>query len=88
MVNSRAYRLLGATESLALRTVEVYLDVLMRREMVDWSTPSVCEASSADLARATPKNTRRLSQSNWFMVVRPCFANMHSCMPIFTELNA
>ena len=60
----------------------------MRREMVDWSTPSVCEASRADLARATPKNTRRLSQSNWFMVVRPCFANMHSCMPIFTELNA
>lgn len=34
VVNSRAYRLLGATESLALRTIEVYLDVLMRREMV------------------------------------------------------
>lgn len=34
VVNSRAYRLLGATESLALRTVEVYLDVLKRREMV------------------------------------------------------
>ncbi|MBJ3773985.1 channel protein TolC, partial [Klebsiella pneumoniae] len=30
----RAYRLLGTSESLALRTVEVYLDVLMRREMV------------------------------------------------------
>lgn len=34
IVNSRAYRLLGATESLGLRTVEVYLDVLKRREMV------------------------------------------------------
>ena len=34
VVNSRAYRLLGSTESLALRTVEVYLDVLKRREMV------------------------------------------------------
>ena len=34
VVNSRAYRLLGATESLGLRTVEVYLDVLKRREMV------------------------------------------------------
>lgn len=34
VVNSRAYRLLGASESLALRTVEVYLDVLKRREMV------------------------------------------------------
>lgn len=34
IVNSRAYRLLGASESLALRTVEVYLEVLKRREMV------------------------------------------------------
>lgn len=34
VVNSRAYRLLGASEALALRTVEVYLDVLKRREMV------------------------------------------------------
>ncbi|MBV2131405.1 TolC family outer membrane protein [Pseudomonas sp. MAP12] len=34
VVNSRAYRTLGATESLALRTIEVYLDVLKRREMV------------------------------------------------------
>jgi adhesin transport system outer membrane protein len=34
VVNARAYRLLGASESLALRTVEVYLDVLKRREMV------------------------------------------------------
>ncbi|HEY8330944.1 MAG TPA: TolC family outer membrane protein [Pseudomonas sp.] len=34
VVNSRAYRALGATESLALRTIEVYLDVLKRREMV------------------------------------------------------
>ena len=31
VVNSRAYGLLGTSESLALRTVEVYLDVLMRR---------------------------------------------------------
>jgi adhesin transport system outer membrane protein len=35
VVNSRAYRVLGTSESLALRTVEVYLDVLERREMVD-----------------------------------------------------
>lgn len=35
VVNSRAYRLLGTSESLALRTVEVYLDVLMRREMLE-----------------------------------------------------
>ena len=35
VVNSRAYRLQGTAESLALRTVEVYLDVLMRRDMVD-----------------------------------------------------
>ncbi|SDI07899.1 outer membrane protein, adhesin transport system [Pseudomonas benzenivorans] len=35
VVNSRAYRVLGTSESLALRTVEVYLDVLKRREMVD-----------------------------------------------------
>ncbi|MDH1262526.1 MULTISPECIES: TolC family outer membrane protein [unclassified Pseudomonas] len=35
VVNSRAYRVLGTSESLALRTVEVYLDVLRRREMVD-----------------------------------------------------
>ncbi|MNQ27495.1 Outer membrane efflux protein BepC precursor [compost metagenome] len=34
VVNSRAYRVLGTTESLALRTVEVYLDILKRREMV------------------------------------------------------
>ena len=34
VVNSRAYYLLGTAESLALRTVEVYLDVLKRREMV------------------------------------------------------
>ncbi|MCQ4348416.1 TolC family outer membrane protein [Pseudomonas stutzeri] len=34
VVNSRAYRLLGASEALGLRTVEVYLDVLKRREMV------------------------------------------------------
>ncbi|MHA6493869.1 TolC family outer membrane protein [Pseudomonas borbori] len=32
--NSRAYRVLGNSESLALRTVEVYLEVLKRREMV------------------------------------------------------
>lgn len=35
VVNSRAYRLLGTSESLALRTVEVYLEVLMRRELVE-----------------------------------------------------
>lgn len=35
VVNSRAYRLLGTSESLALKTVEVYLDVLMRREMLE-----------------------------------------------------
>ena len=35
VVNSRAYRLLGTSESLALRTVEVYLDLLMTREMVE-----------------------------------------------------
>ena len=34
VVNSRAYRVLGTSESLALRTVEVYLEVLKRREMV------------------------------------------------------
>ncbi len=34
VVNARAYRLLGTTESLALRSVEVYLDVLRSREMV------------------------------------------------------
>lgn len=34
VVNSRAYYALGTAESLALRTVEVYLDVLKRREMV------------------------------------------------------
>ncbi|MEX6502534.1 TolC family outer membrane protein [Pseudomonas zhanjiangensis] len=34
VVNSRAYRVLGTSESLALRTVEVYLDVLKRRELV------------------------------------------------------
>ncbi|MCY1281361.1 Outer membrane efflux protein BepC [compost metagenome] len=33
-VNSRAYRVLGTSETTALRTVEVYLDVLKRREMV------------------------------------------------------
>ncbi|AYC33616.1 channel protein TolC [Pseudomonas cavernae] len=33
--NSRAYFIQGTAESLALRTVEVYLDVLKRREMVD-----------------------------------------------------
>lgn len=35
VVNARAYQVLGTAESLALRTVEVYLDVLKRREMVD-----------------------------------------------------
>jgi outer membrane protein, adhesin transport system len=34
VVNARAYRVLGTSESLALRTVEVYLDVLKRRELV------------------------------------------------------
>ncbi|UUY06671.1 TolC family outer membrane protein [Pseudomonas sp. J452] len=34
VVNSRAYYVLGTSESLALRTVEVYLDILKRREMV------------------------------------------------------
>ena len=34
VVNSRAYRVLGTSESLALRTVEVYLEVLKRRELV------------------------------------------------------
>jgi outer membrane protein, adhesin transport system len=34
VVNSRAYFALGTAESLALRTVEVYLDVLKRRENV------------------------------------------------------
>ncbi|MCQ2047242.1 TolC family type I secretion outer membrane protein [Stutzerimonas stutzeri] len=34
VVNARAYQVLGTTESLALRTVQVYLDVLKRREMV------------------------------------------------------
>ncbi len=34
VVNSLAYRLLGVSEALALRTVEVYMDVLKRREMV------------------------------------------------------
>ncbi|MNZ18396.1 Outer membrane efflux protein BepC precursor [compost metagenome] len=33
-VNSRAYRVLGTSETTALRTVEVYLEVLKRREMV------------------------------------------------------
>lgn len=35
VVNSRAYRLLGTSESLALRTIEVYLEVLKRREMYE-----------------------------------------------------
>ncbi|MWV18032.1 TolC family outer membrane protein [Pseudomonas sp. L-22-4S-12] len=34
VVNSRAYYVLATSESLALRTAEVYLDVLKRREMV------------------------------------------------------
>ncbi|WP_439858924.1 TolC family outer membrane protein [Pseudomonas sp. MBLB4136] len=34
VVNARAYRVLGTSESLALRTVEVYLDVLKRRELL------------------------------------------------------
>ncbi|BAN47627.1 TolC family outer membrane protein [Metapseudomonas resinovorans] len=34
VVNSRAYFTLGTAESLALRTVEVFLEVLKRREMV------------------------------------------------------
>lgn len=34
VVDSRAYRLLGTGENLALRTVEVYLEVLKRRELV------------------------------------------------------
>ncbi|WP_068830040.1 TolC family outer membrane protein [Pseudomonas sp. BMS12] len=34
VVDSRAYYVQGTSESLALRTVEVYLDVLKRREMV------------------------------------------------------
>ncbi|WP_252271334.1 TolC family outer membrane protein [Pseudomonas subflava] len=34
VVDSRAYYVLGTSESLALRTVEVYLEVLKRREMV------------------------------------------------------
>lgn len=34
VVNSRAYYVQGTAESLALRTIEVYLDVLKRREMV------------------------------------------------------
>lgn len=34
VVDSRAYYIQGTSESLALRTVEVYLDVLKRREMV------------------------------------------------------
>lgn len=34
VVNAQAFRLLGVSEALALRTVEVYLDVLKRREMV------------------------------------------------------
>ena len=34
VVDSRAYYVLGTTESLALRTIEVYLEVLKRREMV------------------------------------------------------
>jgi adhesin transport system outer membrane protein len=34
VVNSRAYRVLGSSESLALRTVEMYLEVLKRRELV------------------------------------------------------
>ncbi|HLD66740.1 MAG TPA: TolC family outer membrane protein [Pseudomonas sp.] len=34
VVNARAYRVLGTSESLALRTVEVYLEVLKRRELV------------------------------------------------------
>ena len=34
VVNSRAYYLQGTAQSLGLRTVEVYLDVLKRREMV------------------------------------------------------
>ncbi|QRY78829.1 TolC family outer membrane protein [Pseudomonas sp. PDNC002] len=33
-VNSKAYRILGTSETAALRTVEVYLEVLKRREMV------------------------------------------------------
>ncbi len=33
-VNSKAFRILGTSENAALRTVEVYLDVLKRREMV------------------------------------------------------
>ena len=35
VVNSQAYRLQGTAESLALRTIEVYLDVLQRRELVE-----------------------------------------------------
>ena len=34
VVNSKAYYVLGTAEGLALRTVEVYLEVLKRREMV------------------------------------------------------
>ncbi len=35
VANARAYNVQGTAESLALRTVEVYLDVLKRREMVN-----------------------------------------------------
>src|SRR5690606_29916717 len=34
VVDSRAYYVQGTSESLALRTIEVYLEVLKRREMV------------------------------------------------------
>jgi adhesin transport system outer membrane protein len=34
VVNARAYRVLGSAQSLALQTVQVYLDVLKRREML------------------------------------------------------
>jgi adhesin transport system outer membrane protein len=38
VVNSRAYYTQGTAEALALRTIEVYLDVLKRREMVTLAT--------------------------------------------------
>lgn len=36
-INSRAYLLQGVSQSIALRAIEVYLDVMKRREQVHWA---------------------------------------------------
>ena len=65
VVNSRAYFVQATAESLALRTTEVYLDVLKRREMDELAKNNLMAHERSKALAAAPTRINRKRACHW-----------------------